>query len=449
MGLRVVKIVPVVGLALAALLGSLISLQSRGVKAAVVSETHLDLFNDIVTRVETTYYKPVQTGELLAGERTGLIGVIKAQHASPNALPTPRASGQTESDNVAMAQLLSSAMNSYQAKISAQSLTEGAIRGLLASLHDPYSTYMDPHEFTSLEEMLKGGDFGGIGVYIGEDAHGNVLVAPIDGAPAARAGMKPGDLIVAVDSRPVHGMKLDSVEHLIRGKVGTSVLLTVKSDAKARTTRQIRVVREQIHVPSVHAKIEGDIDYIRLNDFGETSGDEVRKALLEGQRHHVRGYVLDLRYNGGGLVDAAVAVSSLVIPRGPIVSILDRFGDRDTSSALGTSLNVKPLVVLVNRFSASASEITAGAIQDYHLGTLIGTKTYGKGVVQSIFSLSNKGALKVTTARYITPAGRDIQHKGILPNIIIDQPDDFRYIDSPRDRQLAAAKALLHREAKP
>jgi carboxyl-terminal processing protease len=175
-----------------------------------------------------------------------------------------------------------------------------------------------------------------------------------------------------------------------------------------------------------------------------TSADEIRKALLDGKAKGARGYILDLRDDPGGFVDAAVAISSYFIPQGTIVSTIQRDGERTTNEALGDAIGgLHPLVVLVNKYTASASEITSGALEDYHLATLIGTRTFGKGVVQSIFPLADDGALKITTARYLTPAGRDIQHHGIEPNILVNQDPDPALIDTPADKQLAAAKARI------
>jgi carboxyl-terminal processing protease len=165
--------------------------------------------------------------------------------------------------------------------------------------------------------------------------------------------------------------------------------------------------------------------------------------MLDGKKHHARGYILDLRFNGGGFLDAAVDISSLFIPQGTIVSTIDRAGNRDTKSATGRAIGTAPLVVLVNKYTASASEITAGAIQDYHAGTILGTKTFGKGVVQSVYDLPDQGAMKITTSRYVTPMGRDIHHKGITPDVVVDQRVDLPILDSPADKQLAAAKALI------
>ena len=199
------------------------------------------------------------------------------------------------------------------------------------------------------------------------------------------------------------------------------------------------MTREQIVVPSVHAEMKSGFDYVRLADFGTTSYDEVRKAMLQGKDHHARGYILDLRNNGGGLLDAAVQISSLFIPDGTIVATIDRNNARETKEATHDTIGATPLVILVNKYTASASEITAGAVQDYKVGTLIGTKTFGKGIVQSIYNMSDGGALKITTARYVTPLGRDIHHRGIQPDIVVDQSVDQSLIDTPKDVQLAAA----------
>jgi carboxyl-terminal processing protease len=318
---------------------------------------------------------------------------------------------------------------------------------MLNSLGDPYTTYLAPAEINSLEESLKGGDFGGIGVYIEQDKRtGSVFVAPIDGTPASKAGVRFGDRVLAVGDRPVGKMKIDQVSGLIRGPVGTSVALKLLSRGST-VPRYVAITRQQIIVPSVKWEMKGPYDYVRLSDFGSTSYDEVRKAMLAGKAKGAKGYIFDLRNNGGGLLDAAVQISSLFIPDGTIVSTIDRAGDREIKTALHTSIGTAPLVVLVNKYTASASEITAGAVQDYHVGTLMGTKTFGKGVVQSIYNTPDGGALKITTARYLTPHGRDIQHRGIEPDIVVNQTAEAPIIDSPYDKQLAAAIAYLKKNA--
>jgi carboxyl-terminal processing protease len=403
-------------------------------------------------QVEKTYYKPVNAQTLMTGEERELVAYLKLHHIAEPAIPRLVATGDEATDVRALNHDLEVAQSLYGARTSNAELTQAAIRGMLNSLGDPYTTYLSPSEINSLEESLKGGDFGGIGVYMVQDNAKRVLVEPIEGTPAYRAGIKLGDQILEVDGQAISGMRLDDVEHLIRGRVGSAVHLKVRSHARPGSPafaapRTVALLREQILVPSVKARMEDGFEYVRLAEFGQTSYQEVRKALLDGKNHGARGYILDLRNNGGGLLEAAVQISSLFIPQGTIVSTIDRSGDREIKSATHASIGTTPLVVLVNKYTASASEITAGAIQDYKVGTLIGTKTFGKGVVQSIYNTSDGGALKITTARYVTPLGRDIHHRGILPDTIVDQPVEAPIIDTPRDLQLNAAKAYLRRVA--
>jgi carboxyl-terminal processing protease len=417
---------------------------------SLVDSPHGDqrMLDNAFRQVEETYYKPVNAQTLLNGEQRELVAYLKAHKIAAPDIPTPAATGDEARDIRALNDDLAIAQSRYGKQTSNVELTQAAIRGMLNALGDPYTTYLSPSEINALEESLKGGDFGGIGVYIVQDPRTRaVLVEPIEGTPAYRAGVKVGDRIIAVDGHAVASLKLDDVERLIRGETGSIVHLEVRSRGAA-TDRTIAIVREQIQVPSVHAKMEDGFEYVRLADFGQTSYDEVRKAMLDGKAHGAKGYILDLRNNGGGLLEAAVQISSLFIPQGAIVSTIDRAGNRDTKDATRDAIGTAPLVILVNKYTASASEITAGAVQDYKVGTLVGTKTFGKGVVQSIFNTSDGGALKITTAKYVTPLGRDIQHKGIVPDVVVDQPAEAPIIDTPRDLQLAAAKSYLRRIAR-
>jgi carboxyl-terminal processing protease len=394
-------------------------------------------------RVEHAYYKPVADQLLVAGEQQALTTFLKLKKVSDPQVPRTTATGDRDRDIAILETTLATVQHRYAKVAPADIYTQVALTGMLGGLGDPYTTYLSPQEINGLDEQLRGGNFGGIGVYIQQDAKSGAIVAnPIDGNPAIKAGVRPGDVILAVDGHTTSGEKIDAVEHAIRGPVGTVVSLTVKHHAGA-ATETVHVTRANIQVPSVVSKVEDNIEYIRLADFGQTSADEVRDALLSGKRHNVRGYILDLRFNGGGLLDAAVDISSLFIPQGPIVATIDRVGEKDVRNANGHPVDSKPLVLLVNRYTASASEITAGAVQDYGVGTLVGEKTFGKGVVQSIYTLPDKGALKITTARYVTPKGRDIQHKGIVPDVIVSQRVDVPLIDTPADKQLNAAKKII------
>ncbi len=415
-------------------------------------------------RVEETFYKPVNAQTLLDGERRGIATDLLGRKIYSGGLPHVLATGDAAQDKARINAELAFAQKRFGSKVGNVEITQAAVRGMMDALKDPYTVYLSPREIQGLNESLQGGNFGGIGVYIVQDPKsGATLVDPIESLPAAKAGMKPGDIVDAVNGQTTKGLKLDSVERLIRGPAGTTVRIathpytqvmrngktTYVNKAVPGKERTYTIVRQTIHVPTVKAKMESGYDYIRLSDFGETSADEIKKALLFGKAHNAKGYILDLRNNGGGLLDAAVRISSYFVPQGAIVSTINRQGTKDTQDALSTSIaGLRPLAVLVNKYTASASEITAGALQDYKLGELVGTKTFGKGVVQSIYPLPDNGALKITTARYVTPLGRDIQHKGIDPDILVDQNPDPSLIDTNNDRQLAAAKAYLKTHVK-
>jgi carboxyl-terminal processing protease len=387
-------------------------------------------------RVERAYYKPVADEMLVDGEQQALTKFLKERKVATPNVPHTVATGNRSHDLSILESTLSSVQKRYPAVASRDLFAQVALTGMLGGLGDPYTTYLSPQEINGLDEQLHGGDFAGIGVYIVQDKKsGAILVDPIDGNPAVKAGVRPGDSIIAVDGRSTFGQKIDAPS-------GTVVTLTVRRPHVSEP-KTLQVVRAQIHVPSVRAKVEDDIEYVRLSDFGTNSAQEVRDAFLDGKRHNVKGYILDLRYNGGGLLDTAVDISSLFIPQGTIVSMIDRQGVRDVRSANGDAIGTTPLVILVNRYTASASEITAGAVQDYGVGTILGETTFGKGVVQSLYTLPDKGALKITTARYVTPKGRDIQHKGIVPDVVVTQRVDLPILDTAADKQLAAAKKII------
>ncbi len=402
-------------------------------------------------QVEHSYYEPVDAQRMVDGETKALNCLITDCVKKPNTIGKgPLAPGKATGSSAHDLALIESAIDAVNANYpragSKAHVTEVALGGMLGGLGDPYTTYLNASAMRALDEELKGGNFGGIGVYIGKDPKsGAILVDPIEGNPAIRAGVRTGDAIVAVDNQPTAGQPLDVVEQRIRGPRGTVVALRVKRHT-GNAVVTIHVTRDVVHVPSVRAKIEDGFSYVRLSDFGQTSADEVREAFAAAKKQGVKGYILDLRNNGGGLLDAAVDVSSLVIHQGTIVATIDRAGHKEIRSATGRAIDPLPLVVLVNKYTASASEITAGALQDDHLATLVGTKTFGKGVVQSLYALPDRGELKITTARYVTPKGRDIQHKGIVPDVLLDQRVDLPIIDTPADKQLAAAKAILRQK---
>ena len=407
-----------------------------------------ELIQTIYQLVDRAYYKDINPQIMIKGERTALLAYLNDALKKKNiqaTLPPPGASSNEDQTVAVLESQLAYARTHYAPLgVAPADLTQAALAGMLKPL-DPYTEYLTPQAIGALNETLNGGDFGGIGVFIYQLKNGGVLLQPIPDLPAARAGMRGGEIVQTIDGQQIRGFPIERVEKMIRGTEGTQVLLKTHP-YKGTVAHTFRITREIIHVPTVNAKMEGNYDYIRLSDFGQTSAAEIRKALLAGKAKGAKGYILDLRFNGGGLLDAAVNISSYFVPHGTIVTEIDRAGDRDTKTANGSYIGgLRPLVVLVNGWTASSSEITAGALQDYKLATLIGTKTFGKGVVQGIYTMPNGGALKITTQRYLTPAGRDIQHKGIVPDQAVAQKPDFRLVDTPADKQLQAAKAYLDR----
>jgi carboxyl-terminal processing protease len=396
-------------------------------------------------RVHDHYYKSVDDTDLLKGERAGLVKLLAKKHVNA-VISMPPVNGNSSDDEVSANHMLTDAMDKYASVASEDDLTYAAVDGMLKALNDPYTVFLDPREIQSLNELIRGGDFGGIGIYIGKDPKsGEVEVLnPITGTPAYRAGLKPFDTIVSVDGHVTKPLDLDTVMNLIRGKVGSPVKLLVSR--KGEQDKTYVVVREQIHVPSVSFHMIGkDVGYIQLYDFGDTSDREVSDALSSLFKSGAKAIVFDLRNNGGGLLDAAVQISSKFIADGPIVSTINRAGQVETEDAYQDAVPPHPLVVLVNGYTASASEITAGAIQDARVGVLLGTRTYGKGVVQTIYDLPGSSAVKITTARYVTPNGRDINKKGISPNIIVPMDPKIVGLDA-KDVQLKAALEYLHKQ---
>lgn len=405
----------------------------------------LDIFDISLEKVRDHFYKPVNDEDLLKGERVGMLAYLQKKHITGVIAP-PAASGVFADDEAAANKMLTDTMDKYAAVTSADDLTFAAVDGMLKSLGDQYTVFLSPREIQSLNELIRGGDFGGIGIYIGKNPKTKdvEVLNPIDGTPASRAGLKPFDTIVSVDGHLARPMDLDSVMNLIRGKVGTPVKLLVQR--KGVPDKTFVVVREQIHVPSVSYRMIGkDVGYIQLYDFGDTSEQEVTAALNGLFKQGAKAIVFDLRNNGGGLLDAAVQVSSKFIADGPIVSTINRAGQVETEDAYQDAVPPHPLVVLVNQYTASASEITAGAIQDARVGVLLGVRTYGKGVVQTIYDLPGSSAVKITTARYVTPNGRDINKRGIDPNIVVPMDPKTVGLDA-KDVQLKAALDYVHKQ---
>lgn len=393
------------------------------------------------------YYKDVNAQHALDVARQHVIALLVHDGIKKPVLPAFHATNNPASDELALTSTVNIAATKYHAKASARDVTYAAIAGLLSSTGDRYTTFLSPKEYAELNAGLDAQAFGGVGLSIGiDDATKELRVeSVIAGGPAEKVGMQSDDLVTTIDGKPTKGKSLDEDSRMLRGKPGTTVRLSVIRDGKP--IAPLTLTRAEIKPPSVTAKmLDGDIGYARLAVFGATTADELGAAIKKLNAEGAKAYILDLRDNGGGYLNAAIDVSSQFISTGPIVSVAERSGSTREYDADDIATSPKPLVVLVNKYTASASEITSGAIQDDGVGTLIGTKTFGKGVVQTIFPLPDGSAVKITTARYLTPSGRDINKIGITPNMFVAEAKDARLGDPANDTQLSAAISVLHQK---
>ena len=304
-----------------------------------------------------------------------------------------------------------------------------AIRDMLSSLNDPYTRFLDPKQFNEMK-IDTSGELTGVGIQLSLDKVKNsiVVVSPIEGTPAFQAGVKSNDVIISINSTSTKNMSIEDVVRLIRGKKGTSVTLGLKRGEQILRLTLIRDVIEILVVDSHLNKTKTglEVGYIRLKQFNANASKEMRDAIRNLENENVLGYVLDLRSNPGGLLEASVDIARHWINDGVIVSTQTRSGIKDIRRANGKALTKKPVVILVNEGSASASEILSGAIQDNNRGLLVGNKTFGKGLVQSVRSLADGSGLTVTIAKYLTPNGTDIHQNGIIPDVITSVPDKDR-----------------------
>ena len=309
----------------------------------------------------------------------------------------------------------------YVEEVTDKKLIESAISGMLQSL-DPHSSYLSADSYKDMQVKTKG-KFGGLGIEITMEDGVVKVVSPIDDTPAAKAGMKSGDLIIGVDGESIRGLTINESVSKLRGPVGSKVIITVVRDKQ--DPYEIEIKRDIINIKSVKHNIIKNIGYVRLTTFSDTTTSGLEKAITEIKKNignKFQGLILDLRNNPGGLLNQSISVADAFLNQGEIVSTQGR-NDDDTSRVFakkGDLINGQPLVVLINSGSASASEIVAGALKDHSRAIIIGTRSFGKGSVQSIIPLEGNGAMKLTTARYFTPSGISIQAKGIEPDIIVE-----------------------------
>ena len=323
---------------------------------------------------------------------------------------------------------------SYVNDVVSDKLVAGMIKGMVESLGDEHSIYLDKKMY---QEMLMKteGYFGGVGIVLGVKDKDLTVVAPIEDTPGFLAGIKPGDIIVAIDQINVKELSLEEAVNKIRGAQGSTVVLSIK---RAEEIKDYILIRSNIEIKTVKGEIlDNNVGYIRIAMFSEKTATELNKVYQELINKGATAFVLDLRSNPGGLLQASVAAANLFVPQGPVVSVVHKDGSKEVYSSNLASINY-PLAVLINGGSASAAEILAGAIKDTNAGTLIGTKSYGKGSVQGVIPIGNAEAIKLTIAKYYTPSNVSIDGVGIEPNIIVELPKDAK-----TDVQLAKALAVV------
>lgn len=323
----------------------------------------------------------------------------------------------------------------YLQPVGSAQMIDGAIKGIVNSLNDPYSVYLEPKTFAMLQEQIKG-SFGGLGILVGVKDRNLTVVRAYQGTPAAKAGIEAGDVIIKINDSDARGIDLETAINLMRGPVGSTISLTV--NRQGSTLQFPNIAREEISVPTVEGQVinNASIGYVVISQFTERTPEELRAVLSDLQDSNIKGLILDLRDNPGGELLSAVNVAKNFIPKGPIVYIDYRTGRDQEFPSEGQTINL-PLVVLINSGSASAAEILAGAVKDTGAGTLVGTKTFGKGVVQTLFQLDNGAGLKITTARYLTPNKNDINQKGIEPDVLVQTQDP------PLDPQMDRAVEIM------
>lgn len=335
----------------------------------------------------------------------------------------------------------------YIDKVDGDTLADGLYQGLMYSLGDPYAAYYTKEDFTSLMESTNGVYYG-IGATVSQDAKTGIItvVKPFPGAPAYKSGILPGDVIYKVDGKEVTGIDLTEVVSNMKGKEGTKVVITVVREGETKPI-DFTVERRKVDIPTIESQmLSGKIGYIAVSEFDKITSTQFIKALDSLESQGEKGLIIDLRNNGGGLYDTAVAMLERMLPKGLLVYQEDKNGNKQEDFAKKDDQFNKPLVILVNENTASASEIFAGAIQDYGKGKIVGTKTFGKGIVQSVIPLYDKSAVKLTVAKYYTPKGRNIHGIGIEPDVKVELKEELRQkpiVEREEDNQLTKAIAVV------
>ncbi len=332
----------------------------------------------------------------------------------------------------------------YEDDIDEDALEEGIYKGLVDSLGDPYSVYYTPQELEELMEQTEG-IYYGIGAYVGMDTVTGYpkIISPISGSPAEEADLRPDDIIYEVDGVSTYGKDTSSVVALIKGEEGTKVTLTIVRSTESDYL-YVELERRKVETPTVESEMfEDGMAYIQITEFAETTVDQFAEALAVARESGMKGLIIDLRANPGGSLSAVVDIARMLLPKGLVVYTEDKYGKRREYSCNGRKEFDLPLVVLVDGNSASASEVLAGAIKDYELGTLVGTTTFGKGIVQNVIGLGDGSAVKVTVSSYYSPKGINIHGTGIEPDLVCELDAEAYYGEEAFDNQLEYAKEVL------
>ena len=397
------------------------------------------------TTIADQYQRPVETQRLLDGARVGIVAYLRSRGIANPQVGAIHAHVDGRGAVPAIEQQIGLAIQRYGARVDALQLVYAAIRGEVAALNDPYSVFFTAREVKGFSGAIDGTAFGGIGVQLAFDDVKKLWQADtvFPDSPAAKAGVQSGDTLASVDDTSLTGLDNARVQMLLRGKIGTPVRIGIVR-AGAALAAPLTVVRAAITPPTITERmLPNNVGYVALRSFSQDAGAQVRAALLRLAKRGAKATVFDLRGNGGGYESAAVHVASAFIPDGPIVANEGRDGKRRVSEADGNAVPRLPLAVLIDHDSASGSELVAGAIQDRGAGKLVGARTFGKGVAQTMFALPDGSAIKLTTARYYTAAGRFIDHIGLTPDLPVEQPAGSEAGVPGRDPQLDRALALL------
>ena len=389
----------------------------------------------------TTYYSKVDAQRLLDGAREALAAQL-SKHGARITIPSLHDTGSMDGNvNEVLASISHMQSTSH---ISKTQLTYAAIEGMAGALGDKYTTFFNPDEYREFNSALDPEKISGIGVIVQADDASKYIKAQyvVPGTPAEKAGLETGDLFMSVDGKSLKGLKAEDASALLRGKPGTMVRVVAMREGKPLPAMQI--MRSEVQPPTViYRMLPQHVGYIYILAFGRETPDEFSVALDRLEKDDVRAYVIDLRDDGGGYVNSALDISSKFINSDPLLTIEERGSHTTTVDAGVDALPRKPMAILVNRYTASASEITAGALQDNGIAVLVGEKTFGKGVMQSLTPLPDGAAIKITTAHYLTPKNHDINLKGIEPDYVVVENKDARPGDVDHDAQLAAAMKIL------